>query len=337
MVDRDGTRHVFGFDGLDVTAGPIATSVNGLAGLSTFLDGLLTNPVAKLQSLDLQTVLANPSLAAAVNLSAFGTKSALCVDARYTPPAGVHVAMWRYVLVDLLDSQAVPNSACSTLIAAPPGPAGAVALGYATVRPDRVTQTFGFDGRLLSLSDGAGNKLAYTYTAGRLSSIHEPGVSGCTTPATGCRALRFTYNGDASVITVTDPADRRVIYTKTVVAAKPVLTSVRAETSTGQLLEQWAYRYDDNGTTECSTSVAVLCEIDTPRVLDNDPAATEPVEFDYTSGRVSSIVESGSGGDARGPRPRSSTATPTPRSPAATRLPVSAGSMRSGASHDHRR
>ncbi len=294
MIDRDGTRHAYTPEAIDAQAGPLAVSADGLSGVLDVLGGLVDDPVGELAELDLAELLSDPIVDLEVDDFDFGNDLALCVDSRYEPPAGVHVAMWRYVLVDLIEGGQAPNSACGDLVDDPPGPKGAIAVGYTTVRPDRVAQTFGFDGRLLSLRDGAGNELAYRYDlSGTLTDVYEPGVDDCEPASPGCRSLSFTENGDSVI--ATDPAGRHVAYTKT--GGKLTNVAVYDSDSTplsldpGDLLEQWGYRYDDS-ITDCGPA-GILCEIDTPRVLDEN---LTPITVGYdAAGRVVALTESGDG------------------------------------------
>jgi RHS repeat-associated protein/uncharacterized repeat protein (TIGR01451 family) len=148
-----------------------------------------------------------------------GTGSRICVAEAYTAPPGVHLSVWRYLRVD--DS----GQACGGNLADPARhPA---VLGFVAVRPDRLRMEFSWNGRLVSLLDGAGNELRYAYdnlpvgnlvTAapldlGSLRAVYE-NVPSCSpssvaSDTTTCRRLWFR---DVSTTErwVTDPAGRLV-------------------------------------------------------------------------------------------------------------------------------
>lgn len=179
LTDRDGTRHVFAPNALAAPA-----RVNVTTGLAASLDALV------------------PKVLAA------GGRS-ICVDQTYTAPAGVHLGLWRYISVNSTGADACSATA----------PASPVVLGFAAVRADRVRSEFDASGRLLSMMDGAGNELRYTYdTSGRLTRVHEP--RNCPTNGPACRQIVFTHL-DADplvipprppVIEAVDSAGRKTTY-----------------------------------------------------------------------------------------------------------------------------
>jgi RHS repeat-associated protein len=297
MVDRDGTRHTFTHKAVDVTAGPLALSTTGLPGLRAALDGAVNDPLRVASLANLDAFLADPVVAADVASRNLGSNLALCIDSRYAPPPGVHVALWRYVLVGA--SAPLSNTACTNLATNPPGPA--VAIGYSTIRPDRVSQAFTFDGRVLSLRDSAGNALAYAYNnSGRLTTVYEPGVNACTPTAPGCRTLKFTVlNDSGGTVVATDPAGRHVAYRKvngrlhsvTAYDAQISAANVGSATAPAHVLEEWQYTYDGAGA-ECGPS-GLLCEIHSPRALAETLAPFE-VNFNADS-RVEELTELGGG------------------------------------------
>jgi RHS repeat-associated protein len=169
LIDRDGTNHVF-------THNTLTTKID----VSTVTGALLA--------------------LAPRSLTAPGVK--ICVDQTYSPPLGVHLALWRYLRV--------ATGTCAS-------PSGMTVLGYAAERPDRVRQEFDATGRLISLADGNGNELRYRYSshAGVLSidDVWEP--DACATPTdpsvAPCRRFHFTYSGNT--IALTDTANRLTTYT----------------------------------------------------------------------------------------------------------------------------
>lgn len=181
LIDNDATRHVFTLKGIG-TASPIDTSTLTSGPLNTLVPRVL-------------------------DVATSGLK--ICVDVTYSPPPGVQLSLWRYI-------QVATNTAnpCSNPAANNP-----VVIGYAAERPDRLRYEFSATGRLLSVVDGAGVELRYTYEfaplggadVGKLLTVHEP--RQCTPPlASSCRAFRFTYVSSTQ-IEVTDPGGRKTTYT----------------------------------------------------------------------------------------------------------------------------
>ena len=142
----------------------------------------------------------------------------ICIDQTYDAPPGVHLGLWRYV--------ETTQSSCSGLVNETTR-----LLGFAAVRPDRVRYEWSANGRLLSMLDGAGNRLDYVYDnaptgvvtgalsgidleLGNLRAVYEP--RACTVPAPvtvdsipdKCRALRFYYPSPTEMV-VYDGATRQ--------------------------------------------------------------------------------------------------------------------------------
>jgi RHS repeat-associated protein len=193
LIDRDGTRHLF-------TANPAATTVTG------------TNLAP----------LALPVPSATSGLT-------VCVDQTYTPPPGVHLALWRYVQT---------SATCTGTLTK----GNTKLIGYVAERPDRVRYEYAADGHLVAMFDGAGNQLRYLYgttpadatipvavdttqvpipTLGKLQAVLPASNSSClvggSVPTTlsalpaSCPALRFYYfNGETDVYdSTTYPGDTR--------------------------------------------------------------------------------------------------------------------------------
>ena len=197
LVDRDGTSHRF--------------TVKSVLGRGTV-------PAQDLTAL----TGAAGAVAPAVLFKPAGY-ARLCADVTFQPPAGVHLALWRYV--------AVKSSTCrSDITSSQP-----VVVGYASMRPDRLRAEYAPTGELLALTDGSGVNLRYAYdnvpavptpvSLGRLRAVYE-GRDCATTNTAGtyvtpddvpatCRATRLTWTeaaGHLSRVEVTDPANRRTVY-----------------------------------------------------------------------------------------------------------------------------
>jgi RHS repeat-associated protein len=187
FVDRDGTRHVYRTNGINVDL-PVLGVVNGQP--SSLLSGGLAELLPRVLSLDVARY------------------TNLCVDVTYTPPPGVHIGLSRYVAVAALPGSANP---CA-LTARDPNGAAAVAVGFVAERPDRLRYEFDAGGRLLDMVDPNGVDMRYRYDdpQGRLTTVYEP--RSCADPAAPtCRAFRFDYSRDRET-RITDPAGRTTRY-----------------------------------------------------------------------------------------------------------------------------
>ena len=111
-----------------------------------------------------------------------------CVDASFTPPAGLHVAMWRYVETS--------NSNCSNLASA----SSNAVLGYVSIGIDRIRREYNASGQLLNVEDAAGNEVSYAYSSGKLSTVTEAGSN---------RAYSISYG---SPVKVTEPSGEVIDY-----------------------------------------------------------------------------------------------------------------------------
>jgi RHS repeat-associated protein len=277
LVDRDGTRHTFT---------PRLLSLSGATGAFTGTAlSLATLPTA------LGTV--TPQ-ALSVPTGRVG-----CVDVAYDPPAGVHLALWRYVAV------VSSNSSCDRATWTQSGTNAPIALGYAAIRPDRLRTEYDSNGLLLAMTDPSGVSLRYGWNnLNQLTSVTEAPCSS------NCRSTTFTYtasNGspatsnadlsslatalgrtvtvnDIASMTITDPALRTTTYTfttSTLGGAYPagvrLLSTVVNDSGTGGAHDQVSYGYQSDGTgANCSATPGQLCTITDER--------GNPTSFGYDAG-----------------------------------------------------
>jgi RHS repeat-associated protein len=200
LVDRDGTRHIFTPKKTD-----IAIDVAAISPAQTHL-AVLKPLVVKVPT-------------------AYASTDRICIDATYQAPPGVHLSLWRYVTVN---TNGAPG--CTAATGTTPK-----ALGWVTVRPDRMRHEFSATGHQLSAVDGSGVELRYVYEAeptpgviwiGRPLYVYEPqscqpraewtttDFAGRPVPPSWCRALRFEhrYQTDGWETVLTDPAGRKTRY-----------------------------------------------------------------------------------------------------------------------------
>jgi len=181
MVDESGTRYVY-------TPSSLGSVIN-VGSIST------TGP--------LSTVIPN-------NLPKTSGYNQRCVDTEYTPPAGLHVAMWRYVET---------TGTCSTLSSSTN-----LIIGYVTIGTDRIRREFNALGELINLQDAAGNEVFYTYNgSNQLTAVTETGNSrkfklsytSSTTTITDPGGEQFTYNLDSNnnLTSVNNPDSTSLSYT----------------------------------------------------------------------------------------------------------------------------
>lgn len=278
LIDRDGTRHVFAANQIKTTA-QVTTGINVLPGTGT-LPGLLQTLVPNVLTLP----------AAPTGQLAYTN---LCVDTTYTPPPGVHLALWRYIAIRSTVSATAPDACLSTNRSTQTTP---TVVGYVTERPDRMRSEFQVPldqptaapllpvGELVDLLDGAGNHLHYTYNpAGLLTAVSEADCSGC-------RSMTISYyNGTTDVTTTATPTT--TITSATVIDAAHLHTTYTFAASNGmRLLTQVTnpdgtsvrYGYQGDGTTpSCGGSAGQLCTItdergNTTRFAYNGNAAGDP-------------------------------------------------------------
>jgi RHS repeat-associated protein len=205
LIDRDGTRHVFTPKLLSAAA-----DATGLTPATSTLGAR--------------------SLTLPASISGQQPYTNLCVDTVYAPPAGVHLAMWRYIAIRSTSPGSSPCSAANRDNSTTP-----IAVGYVTERPDRLRAEFKVPlnattlapslpvGQLTDLTDASGNTLHYTWnTLAQLTRVDE---STCT--AAPCRSMSVKYydaggadvTGGAGSLTaiasskVTDAAGRVTTYT----------------------------------------------------------------------------------------------------------------------------
>jgi RHS repeat-associated protein len=114
-----------------------------------------------------------------------------CIDEEYNAPAGVHVAMWRYVET---------TGTCATLATSTN-----LILGYVTVGADRIRHEYNALGELINLNDAVGNQVNYTYNgSNQLTAVTEQGGSA--------RKFAISYS---STIKITDAGGEKTTYTDT--------------------------------------------------------------------------------------------------------------------------
>lgn len=257
LVDRDGTRHSFTPRLLDT-----ALNINQATGALA---------------------------AAAPEAISVATGRIGCVDLAYDPPAGVHVALWRYLSV------ASSNSTCDVSTWTMTGTNAPVVAGYAAIRPDRLRTEYDATGQLLMLTDQAGSFLKYSWNS--LHQLTQVTEGPCAAGAT-CRSTTFTYTStntsypaatsnselaalgsalgrtatlnDIAKLTVTDPANRPTTYTfvtSTLGSAYPagvrLLTGVQNPgDAQGSPRDRIDYHYQgDAAGTACGASPGQLCSI----------------------------------------------------------------------------
>ncbi|MBV8527332.1 MAG: RHS repeat protein, partial [Candidatus Dormibacteraeota bacterium] len=193
LVDEDGTHHVFTPNGLAANGIPILG--NNITPASDLLD-LVPQALLRATSSD-----------------------NICVDETFNSPAGVHLALWRYLEV----TPASSSTPCTWASSNPP-----VVMGFGAMRPDRLRFEFSGTGQLLDETDGAGNDLRYAYrfqpttsvALGNLLAVYEPRSCAATVNSTqdtvsltpqGCRALTFSYPSSTET-DVSDPGGRTTEY-----------------------------------------------------------------------------------------------------------------------------
>jgi RHS repeat-associated protein len=114
-----------------------------------------------------------------------------CIDVEYNPPAGVHVAMWRYVET---------TGTCATLATSTN-----LIIGYVTIGADRIRHEYNALGELINLNDAVGNEVLYTYNgSNQLTTVTELGGSG--------RKFVIAYT---PTIKITDAGGEKTTYTET--------------------------------------------------------------------------------------------------------------------------
>jgi RHS repeat-associated protein len=221
MIDRDGTRLVFT---------PRATSTG-----SSVINALPTQGLTG----SLATLIPKVLSAASGDI--------VCVDQTYNSPAGVHLALWRYIQV--------PGSSCT-------GSAGTSVIGYAAVRTDRLRYEFNATGQLLDMTDGNGVDLRYRYSTSNPTQLSQVFQTTCD-PAVqaSCKAYTFTYPSSTET-DVTDPAGRvtkYLFYNNTSTGAPLGLYLTQVVNPDGSAM---SYTYSGvNGTAACGSSTGQLCSV----------------------------------------------------------------------------
>jgi RHS repeat-associated protein len=109
-----------------------------------------------------------------------------------------------------------------------------------TLQHTRSTLNFGADGSLLSMRDGYGNTITYTYVAGRVQQIADSAGSGrsftvnwgpdgriATVQDSTGRLVQYGYTAQGSLQTVTDPANRATTYSYQNGRFAPLLNQIK--------------------------------------------------------------------------------------------------------------
>ncbi len=278
LIDRDGTRHVFTYRSASVAiTSPV--DVTSLAGGSPIHQLVPVNPLLRPSSLSGSAAFAH-----------------VCVDATYQAPAGVHLALWRYVGTN--------GSTCSAAL----NDSNARILGFTTMRPDRLRSEFDAAGHLLDLVDGSGVDLRYAYgTTGELRSISEArDCTGAVGTAT-CRGVVVTYSSDqtnacpipagaASSECVIDPAGRRTIYAFDNAVPKHLVEVDNPDDNPSGTRDRFQYAYQGFGASCGAAAAGQLCTVVEPR-FDPKTGAVISTTFGYTAQsplglpRVTSITD----------------------------------------------
>jgi RHS repeat-associated protein len=179
LIDRDGTRHLFTPQSIEAN---VVASLDDGGDLANLLDRDSTTPLATGIMSDADFRGLGAVLTDILPTSGLGARLNLCVDTLYEAPRGVHLSMWRFI--------GVQSPTSSVSCESTQGSNGIVALGYATMRPDRVRQVFSATGQLVSQFDGAGNELRYRYAVDVPSTLTDVGeelddLAGLTEPLFG--------------------------------------------------------------------------------------------------------------------------------------------------------
>ncbi|MEV5000148.1 Kelch repeat-containing protein [Nocardioides sp. LML1-1-1.1] len=193
-IDRDGTRHVFKLRSITTTVGGLSLPID----LSSASGGQILS-------------LLNPAslpFALSRNEDKPTDYSRLCIDQAYSGPPGSNMFLFRYV--------GLSGTSCTG------GTSSNQSIGWSLVRPDRVRYDFDLLGRLMRVTDPAGQQLVYedydTYGPQTIRTQSCPEVDGA------CPSVKIKYNKDPNaadrIVEVTDPARRVTTY---VVSRDPLL------------------------------------------------------------------------------------------------------------------
>jgi RHS repeat-associated protein len=233
LVDRDGTKHLF----QPAVVSPLLLAPAGV---------VPTGPGGTANALSAQSITVPTGY------------THLCIDQRYTAPAGVHLSLWRYVAVTAGAGVTDPCTSLST------APSGAAVVGYAAMRPDRLRTEYDAVGRLRSMLDGAGNEFSYSYptAGGFLVTESRVATSARTmTLATAPHDAASCGTTATNDMTLTDPAGRLTRYCRVMVGATPYL--VRVVDPDGKTIE---YGYHNvtkaqGGTATCDGTTGQICSV----------------------------------------------------------------------------
>ena len=194
LIDRDGTRHVF-------QPNALSTPIDVMSASCSIFGGSCTSPAPDSGASGVLGDVSPVSLGAALTASANTTYDHICVDETFTPPPGVHLGLWRYILTQ----NSTIGGACGGALSAAPQ-----VVGYGLVGTDRTRYEFYLDGRILSMEDNTGNRLQYTYqSAPAPQTLSLGNLQSITEPSSG-RAISFQTS--TNTVVMTDVANRTTTY-----------------------------------------------------------------------------------------------------------------------------
>lgn len=193
-TDRDGTQHTFKLRSVGATIGDVNLPID-LTQSGDGTSGGLLQQILKL--LNPQTLL-YPLVSTVVGQK-YGK---LCIDQAYTGPPGSNMYLFRYI--------GTASSGCAN-----PATDGFVQVGWSLVRPDRVRYDYDILGRIIAVTDPAGQQIKYEYS---LEDTHGPTriyVDSCGKGAT-CPSINIEYTDPAPIgyqhVKITDSAGRITSY-----------------------------------------------------------------------------------------------------------------------------
>lgn len=137
--DRDGTRHTFRIRSVGATVGDINLPIDLTAG-----GGGVLQQILRLLNLD-------TTLFPLVSTVTGREYERLCLDQAYTGPPGSNMYLFRYI--------GSTTSGCGNAASEE----DVVKVGWSLVRPDRVRYDYDYLGRIVSVTDPAGQQIKYGY------------------------------------------------------------------------------------------------------------------------------------------------------------------------------
>ncbi|WP_181411094.1 Kelch repeat-containing protein [Nocardioides humi] len=249
-IDRDGTRHTFKLRSVGATIGDVDLPID-----LTGSGGGIVQQILRL--LNPQTLLFP------LTSTVLGQKyDKLCIDQAYTGPPGSNMYLFRYI--------GTAASGCAN-----PASDGFVQVGWSLVRPDRVRYDYDILGRIISVTDPAGQQIRYEYN---LDETHGP--TRIYTKSCGrvgaCPYLEIDYATTGQpigrrVVTVTDSAGRVTSYLVRVDGFTPYLEEVwepgnplPPPGSASPARPSWSYTYSTSvapcpGSDDDAKTVGQLC------------------------------------------------------------------------------